>query len=195
MTKYKKTIRKAPGAKTILSRNGVNEAEAGDEGGADQPIKISGWYISLIVFLVFAFIALYNNHFSWAVILGVLAVSMLIPARIKPVTKDEWPEAGQDGEAEAEEALSGNFSRDFLILYKDPNGEITEKYIIIKKLILKGDKLYIHAFCHRQNVFQLFSEDRIVSMKYKNRIVDIHGLLQQREFAPAKDMDELAIGA
>ena len=82
----------------------------------------------------------------------------------------------------------------FHILYEDSNGSVTERDIEIVKTSQRGEKLYIHAFCHLRLAVRLFSVDRIISITDNGQKIDVYEYLS-RDFTPlsGEDMAALAL--
>jgi len=71
----------------------------------------------------------------------------------------------------------------FHILYEDSSGNVTERDIEIQKVLQRGEKLYIHAFCHLRLAVRLFSVERIIDMTDNGQKVNIEEYLY-RDFTP-----------
>jgi len=83
----------------------------------------------------------------------------------------------------------------FHISYEDYNGNTTERDIEILKIYEKGEKVYIHAFCHLRLEVRLFLIDRIKRMTDDGQqIKDIKKYLLH-DFTPpsAEDLAALAL--
>jgi rubrerythrin len=108
----------------------------------------------------------------------------------------EWEDRHKDKtDAEIEKTL--------YIEYEDMNGNLSERYIKVKKVYKKGGITYIIAFCFLQVEERTFRADRILGMMDKpgsQRIKDIEAFLTEiqlsqksKRSSSAKDLASLAL--
>ena len=76
----------------------------------------------------------------------------------------------------------------FHIWYEDSNGNVSERDIEILKFSQKGEKIYIHAFCHSRQAVRTFLMDRIIEITENGQEVNFMNYLEQG-FVPVSTDD------